>query len=83
MSVNLNPDPAQNPTEPAMTVAGIASAVGALLTLLIAFGIDLSDTKAKAIIGFILIAGPIVYGAFTRGKVFSPATVAKMLAGKE
>lgn len=78
--MSLNPDPALNPSEPALTVGGLTSAVGALLTLLLAFGVDLTETQAKAILGVVLVAGPWVIAAITRGKVYSPASVAKMLS---
>lgn len=55
--------------EPALTVAGIAAAVGAVITLLVAFGLELSEKQVAAILGLVTIVGPLVAGYFTRGKV--------------
>lgn len=79
MSVS-KPDP--DSTNPALSVAGVAAAVGAVLTLIMAFGVDLSEAQVKAILGVVLIAGPVVLGVITRGKVYAPATVAKLLSGR-
>ena len=65
--------------EPALSVGAVAAAVGAVLTLLITFGVDLSEAQTEAILGVVLIAGPVVLAAITRSRVFSPATVAKLL----
>lgn len=72
-----NPDPSSG--EPAVTVGAVAAAVGAVLTLLIAFGVNLSEAQTEAILGVVLVAGPLVLAAITRGRVWSPATVAKLL----
>lgn len=70
-----------NPTSanPALTVGGVASAVGAVITLLIAFGVDLTKEQVEAILGVVLVAGPVVLAAITRARVYAPATVAKLL----
>lgn len=71
--------PSSTSTEPALSVGGVAAAVGALLTLLIAFGVDLSEAQTEAILGVVLIAGPVVLAAITRGRVYAPASVARLL----
>lgn len=75
------PDPIPNPdsSEPALSVASVAAAVGAVLTALMAFGVDLSETQVKAILGVVLVAGPFVLGFITRGKVYSPQSVAQLM----
>lgn len=74
-------EPAANsPGEPALTVAGVAAGVGALLALLVAFGVDLSDTQRDALLSVVLVVGPLVLGWITRAKVFAPKTVAALLA---
>lgn len=77
----MSENPAPNPDsgEPALTVGGVSAAVGAVLTLLIAFGVDLTETQTKAILGVVLVAGPLVVAAITRAKVYAPATVARLL----
>lgn len=71
------PDP--DSKEPVMGVASIGTIIGAGLTVAVAFGVDINDPRAKAVAGFILIAGPLILGWFARRKAYSPATVARML----
>lgn len=61
-------------SEPAITVASITAVVAAVIGLLVAFGIDLSDDQQKAILALVAVAGPVVAGFVTRGKV-TPAPV--------
>ncbi|MGH2604611.1 MAG: hypothetical protein ACRDJ9_35130, partial [Dehalococcoidia bacterium] len=67
----LDPDPNPKSFEPVLSVAGVAAAVGAVLTLLITFGVNLTPTQVEAILGVVLIAGPLVLGVLTRGKVYA------------
>lgn len=55
--------------EPVVTVASITAAVAALIGLLIAFGVDLSDDQQKAILAVVAVAGPLVAGIVSRSKV--------------
>lgn len=71
------PDPESS--EPAMAVGTVTAAVGVLLTLLMAFGVDLTETQLQAILGAVLVFAPLVQGVITRGQVYSPKTVARML----
>lgn len=68
--------------EPALSVGGAAAAVGAILTVLIAFGIDLTETQVKAILGLVLIGGPFAVAVFIRARAYAPATVARLLRSK-
>lgn len=87
MSIHSVPDPPPDPTskEPAMKVAGYtaaATAATAIVGLLLAFGIGVTEAQGNAIIGavFALTAlAPVVSGLVTRGRVYAPATVAKMI----
>lgn len=79
MTVN-NPDP--NSTNPALTVGVIGAAVGAVLTLLIAFGVDLTEDQTTAILGVVSTVGPILLAVITREQVYAPATVARLLRAK-
>lgn len=57
--------------EPAMVVAF----VGAVITLLVAFGLNLTDQQIGAIIAVVTL----LLGLITRSQVSSPATVAKLI----
>ncbi|UFU03423.1 hypothetical protein LQF12_02095 [Ruania suaedae] len=58
--------------EPAAIIGAIGTAVGAILALLVAFGIDVTEEQQTAILGVVAAVGPIVVGLLIRGKV-SPA----------
>ena len=55
--------------EPAVTVATITAVVAALLALLAAFGLSLSQDQTAAIMGVVAVLAPLVSGFITRGKV--------------
>ncbi|RGC68412.1 hypothetical protein C5N14_13580 [Micromonospora sp. MW-13] len=76
------PLPASEATEPLFTVGGITAAVTAVLALLLAFGLPLSDAQQTAILGLVAVLAPLVVAAIARGRVYSPATVRAMLAGR-
>ncbi|GHJ59119.1 hypothetical protein NOK12_16370 [Nocardioides sp. OK12] len=54
--------------EPAL-VSGIVAAAAALVTLLVAFGLDLSDVQQNAILGVVAVAAPVIAALVTRSKV--------------
>lgn len=60
--------------EPAAIVGAATGVVTAVLAIVVAFGVDLSDDQQKAILGIVAAVAPIVAGIVIRGKVFSPAT---------
>lgn len=60
--------------EPSALIGAISTAVAAVLALLVAFGIDLTDTQQTAILTVIAGVGPIVAALLIRSKVYSPAT---------
>lgn len=74
---NLEPEPTS--TEPALIVGTITSLAAAVLSAFVAFGLDISDAKVKAVLAIVGILAPLVAAWVTRNRVFSPATVAKML----
>ena len=86
MSVSAVPDPPpdRESREPAMKVAGytaIGTFATALVTALVAFGIDMSPVQQAALLGLVgaaLAAAPLASGWFTRREVYAPATVAVM-----
>lgn len=58
--------------EPAITIGTISAAVAAVLALLVAFGIPVTEEQQTAILGVVAALGPIVTGLIVRRKV-SPA----------
>jgi len=72
------PTPDPTSSEPALAVGTITALVGAALTLAVSFGLDLTDKQTAAIFAVTTIVAPFVSGWFTRKRVYSPATVAKM-----
>ena len=84
MSTHAVPDPPpdKDSKEPAMKVAAITSATTALVGLLLAFNVGVTAEQGAAIVtALVALAAlaPIVSGYFTRGQVYAPATVAKMM----
>jgi hypothetical protein len=79
---NVPIPPADAPAEPLLTVGTVASAVVALLGLLVAFGLKLSDRQQSVVLGVVAVVVPVVVGVIARRKVFSPATVAKMFRAR-
>ena len=55
--------------EPAVKTGTAIGALGALLTLLVVFGINLSEAQTEAILGFAVAAAPLAAGLLIRGKV--------------
>jgi ABC-type multidrug transport system fused ATPase/permease subunit len=59
--------------EPAVTVGTITAVVSALLTLLAAFGLNLSADQTAAVVGVVAVLAPLVAAFITRRKV-TPVT---------
>lgn len=55
--------------EPVLTVASITSLVAAVIALLVAFGLPLTNDQQNAILGVVALASPLVVAAFSRPKV--------------
>lgn len=77
MENNYNPD--ETSTEPLFSVGTITAAGAALLGLVAAFGLNLSDDQQAAVLGVLGVVAPIVVALWGRRKVYAPATVAKLL----
>lgn len=60
-------------SEPVLTVASLTSLVTALVALLVAFGVPLSDDQQKALLGLAAVVAPIVAAAIARRRV-TPTT---------
>lgn len=64
------PVAAMNPAyEPLLTVGGIVALIGAVLALLTAFGIQLTDQQQKAILGISTVVAPLLVAIIARGQV--------------
>lgn len=62
-------------TQPAAAVSTITAVVSAAITLVVAFGVNLSTDQTAAILGFVAIVGPLVSGLITRTKVTPTAQI--------
>lgn len=67
------------PAEPLLTVGTITAVVTALLTLVVALGMPVSDDTQAAILAVVAVLAPFVVAAIGRGRVFSPASVRRMV----
>lgn len=56
-------------TEPAITIASVVALVAAVIGLLVAFGVEVTDAQRDAILTLVGIGGPIVAGLLIRRKV--------------
>lgn len=74
------PAPTSGAQEPLFTVGSITAGVTALIALVTAFGLDLSDRQQTAILGVVAVLAPLVVSLVGRGRVYAPATVARLLA---
>lgn len=70
-------------TEPLITVATVTAAVTAILALLTAFGISLSDQQQTAILGVVAVAAPLVVALVARTYVTPNAKVLYRAEGGE
>lgn len=52
--------------EPVITVAAIQAVISAVLTLLVAFGVVLTDKQFAAIIGLWATVGPVLFALWAR-----------------
>lgn len=73
------PDPTDHRTDPLLLRAAFVAIAGAVLTVVAAFGLDLSRGQREAIIGAVAVIGPIVLGIWARRHVYSPQTVNTLL----
>lgn len=67
-------------SEPLLSVGSITAGVTALIALVTAFGLDLTSEQQTAILGVVAVVAPLVVSLVGRGRVYAPATVARLLA---
>ncbi len=70
------------PSEPLLTVGTVGSGVTAVLALLVAFAVPLTTAQQVAILGVALFAAPFLVALAGRGRVWSPASVRKLVASR-
>lgn len=58
--------------EPVITIGSISAGVGAIIALVVAFGVPLTEDQQIAILGVVAAVGPIVATVITR-RFVSPA----------
>lgn len=66
--------------EPLVSVASITAAVGAVLTTLVAFGVDLTEDQQKALTGLVAVLAPLAVALWARRKVTPNESVNETLA---
>ena len=70
-------------TEPAAIVGAITAAAAAIVALIVAFGVPVTDEQQAAILGVVAVAAPIIGTIVTRHFVTPAAVVAeKVVDGK-
>lgn len=64
--------------EPSVIIGAISAAVAAVLVLVVSFGLHITDDQQSAILGVIGPVGLLIAAAVIRGRVYAPATVARL-----
>ncbi len=69
------PVPGQSaPSEPVLSAASLVTVATAILALLAAFAVPVSDDQQAAILGAIAVVAPIILGLIARNRAWSPFT---------
>jgi hypothetical protein len=77
-TVNLDPNE-EHPREPLWSVGSIVTIATVALDAAVVWGLPLSHDKETALLAVINVAAPIAVAVWGRRRVFSPATVARLL----
>lgn len=67
--------------EPVLAAGTAAGLVGAVLTLLVAFGVHVTEDQQKAILAVVVLVVPIVAAIIARSKVTPVAKLEQVLHG--
>lgn len=81
MSVQI-PEPGEGSREPARTAGVVTSIAGAVLTIVVAFGLELTPGQTAAILGLATVLAPLAQAAWTRRQVWAPQTVGWLMRGR-
>lgn len=65
-------------TEPLITIGSITGIVAAVIALLVAFNVSITEAQTTAILGVVAVVAPFIVAFVGRGKVFAPATVKRI-----
>ena len=65
--------------EPLISVSSIVAAATAVIALLVAFGVPLTEDQKVAILGLVGVVAPVIVALVTRGKVTPNAAVVEGL----
>lgn len=74
--------PADAPTEPLISVATVTAVVTVLIGVSVSFGMHITEDQKTAILGVVAVLAPLLVGVIGRTKVYSPATVRKLLLAR-
>lgn len=66
--------------EPLFTVATATAVASAILSTLVAFGMNLTEVQTNSILGLVAVLAPFAVAWAARGKVASPATMERVVA---
>ncbi|WFE28058.1 hypothetical protein O7623_02300 [Solwaraspora sp. WMMD791] len=75
MTVTPRPDS----SEPLWSVGGVTAVVTAVLAVVTAFGLPLTDAQQAAILGLVAVVAPLVVALIGRTRVYAPATVERLV----
>jgi hypothetical protein len=78
MTISLDPNE-EHPREPLWSVGSIVAAATVALDAAVVWGLPLSHDRETALLAAINVAAPIAVAVWGRRRVFSPATVARLL----
>ena len=67
--------------EPLISISSIVAAATAVIALLVAFGVPLTEDQKVAILGLVGVLAPVIVALVTRGKVTPNAAVVEALNG--
>ena len=67
--------------EPLISISSIVAAATAVIALLVAFGVPLTEDQKVAILGLVGVLAPVIVALVTRGKVTPNAVVVEGLNG--
>jgi hypothetical protein len=81
-TLTTQPAPGPMQKEPVITLAVVYGFIGALVILLAAFGLNISQDKVHAIEGFVGVVFPIAATIHIRSIVWSPNSVRQAVTGK-
>lgn len=67
--------------EPLISISSIVAGATAIIALLVAFGVPLTEDQKVAILGFVGVLAPVIVALVTRGRVTPNAAVVEGLNG--